>query len=128
MPHSSPLVLVVDDDPQLRDLIAAVLTLEDYRVITAANGLEARLLLDLITPALVLLDLEMPVMGGRMVARALRAEGSTVPVILMSGAAHGPAIARELGVAGFLAKPFDLDALLAAVLRLTTATMASSAA
>jgi two-component system, NtrC family, nitrogen regulation response regulator NtrX len=121
MPLSTPLVLVVDDDPELRDLLADVLTLEDYRVITAANGLEARLLLDLCLPALVLLDLQMPLMDGRALVQCLRAEGCAVPIVLMSGAVHGQSAARELGVHGFLAKPFDLETLLATVARISGA-------
>jgi DNA-binding response OmpR family regulator len=120
MSQSLPLILVVDDEEEIRDLLTDILTLEDYEVVTAATGLEAILLLDLgwVHPSLVLLDLEMPVVDGGCVARVLRSTGHTAPLVLMTAARHGSAAAAELAADAFLAKPFDLDDLLATVSRL----------
>jgi CheY-like chemotaxis protein len=108
-----PLVLVVDDDPDILDAICDILQGEGYRVSRARHGLEA---LDKVTeerPALILLDLMMPVMDGMAFAHALRERklASGVPIIVIS-ADGNPQKAAALGARGFLAKPFDIQALL----------------
>jgi len=108
-----PLVLVVDDDPDILDAICDILEGEGYRVARARHGGEA---LDKVIeerPTLILLDLMMPVMDGMAFAHALRernlADG--VPIIVIS-ADGNPQKAASVGARGFLPKPFDIQALL----------------
>ena len=113
-------VLVVDDDADIRSIVQQILHSEGYHVSTASNGQEA---LDHITqeqPALVLLDIQMPVLSGRDVVDRLRHDGIAVPVVVMTAAQRSSRIARELQTAGHLGKPFDLDELLDVVSRFTT--------
>ncbi len=111
--ETEPLVLVVDDDPDILDAICDILEGEGYRVARARHGLEA---LDKVSeerPALILLDLMMPVMDGMAFAHALREKNLAdgVPIIVIS-ADGNPQKAASVGARGFLAKPFDIQALL----------------
>ncbi len=111
-----PSVLVVDDDEAIRDVVAEVLRDEGYEVVCAENGVQAlRELHKERHPDVVLLDLMMPVMSGWEVLEQLQAdrELSRIPVVVVS-AMHAPG-ARE-----HLAKPIDLERLLATVGRLTS--------
>ncbi len=121
----SKCVLVVDDDAELRDLLAEALVDDGYVVVTATNGAEAFQYVQ--RPSrhldLVLLDLMMPVMDGR---AFLQACGQLtgwpgVPVVVLSAAYKVESLTRELGpnVRATLAKPFDLVVLLGLVDYLT---------
>ncbi len=117
---SHPLVLVVDDDPDILDAICDILDGEGYRVARARHGVEA---LDRVAqerPSVILLDLMMPVMDGVAFAQALRTrEGQgSIPIVVIS-ADGNPQKAAAVGARGFLAKPFDIDALLAQVAAMT---------
>ena len=111
-------VLVVEDEPLLRDLVAEVLRDEGYAVVTAGDGREAIDALERERPQLVLMDVMMPTLDGRAAYRAMRARPDlpAVPVVLMS-AAVGPE-RLDPTISAFLPKPFDLDDLLALVARL----------
>jgi two-component system chemotaxis response regulator CheY len=115
-----PLVLVVDDDPDILDAICDILDGEGYRVARARHGLEALAAVDREPPAIILLDLMMPVMDGLAFAHALRAreQDGGVPIVVIS-ADGNPQKAAAVGAKGFLAKPFDIDALLAQVAAIT---------
>jgi CheY-like chemotaxis protein len=108
-------MLVVDDDPVIRDLVAEVLVDEGYAVETAANGAEAIALLDHMHPALILLDMRMPVLDGWGVMAHLRATRVQTPVIIMTAAQDARRWATEVGAHAWLAKPFDVDDLLTLV-------------
>jgi CheY-like chemotaxis protein len=110
--------LVVDDDQTIRRTIADFLQLVGYPVLTAANGAEAVQLVAECHPRLLLLDMRMPILDGWAVARALRATGSAPPIVVMTAARDARQWADELGAEGVVAKPFDLDELLAVVERL----------
>lgn len=110
-------VLVVDDDPSILDTVAAILQAEGHQVVSAAGGHEALALARTWHPTLVLLDMRMPVMDGWAVARALREAGSAVPIVVMTAAENAARWADEIGAAGHLAKPFDLDDLIDCVAR-----------
>jgi len=116
MAEGPPLVLVVDDDPDILEAICDILGAEGYRVARARHGLEALERVEAERPALILLDLMMPVMDGVAFASALRRRGTlgSVPVVVIS-ADSNPDRAVAVGARGFLAKPFDIDALLAQV-------------
>jgi CheY-like chemotaxis protein len=115
-----PLVLVVDDDPDILDAICDILEAEEYRVSRARHGVEALERVGDERPDVILLDLMMPVMDGVTFASALRQRPavSDVPILVIS-ADGNPQRAASVGARGYLAKPFDIDALLAHVAALT---------
>ncbi len=105
-------ILVVDDEPTIRDVVAALLEDEGYAVVVAHTGLRALELLPLERPDLVIMDVMMPGLDGREVFRRMRENrnGHAPPVVMMSAA-----VERDLldpNVAAFLPKPFDLTDLL----------------
>ncbi len=110
------LVLVVDDDPVVRDVLERTLSREGYGVATAATGPEGLRLAELLRPSAVILDVLLPAMDGWAVLHQLKssAELASIPVILISvtpDARRGFA----LGAADVLAKPVDRERLLAAL-------------
>lgn len=107
---SSPAVLVVEDEPDIRETLRDVLEMEGYRVRCAANGKEALDVLSEMRPKLILLDLMMPVMSGYELLQRLResAELSSIPVTVVSAIADRVQIRDTL----ILRKPVDLDLLL----------------
>jgi two-component system, chemotaxis family, chemotaxis protein CheY len=109
-------ILVVDDDPAILATIADALFLEGLPVRTATNGAEALALIDTDDrPSLVLLDMRMPVLDGWGFMRAVRERGLNLSVVVMTAATDARRWGREIGAHGVLAKPFELDDLLAAV-------------
>jgi CheY-like chemotaxis protein len=110
-------VLVVDDDTSILDTVSAILTGEGYDVVSAISGQEALEAVARKQPAVILLDMRMPVMDGWAVARALHAQGIDVPIVVMTAAESAKRWADEVGAEGFLSKPFGLDELLAVVER-----------
>ena len=112
--HERP-ILVVDDDPAIREAVALMLELEGYSVRTAANGLEALSRIEETPPACVVLDLQMPVLDGWAVAQALAAQGMNYPVVVMTAAPESRRWARDIGAVACLSKPFNIDDLLAEV-------------
>jgi CheY-like chemotaxis protein len=114
-----PLVLVVDDDPDILDAICDILEVERYRVSRARNGVEALQRVEDERPDVILLDLMMPVMDGVTFAHVLheRPAVSDIPILVIS-ADGNPQRAASVGARGYLAKPFDIDALLGHVVAL----------
>ncbi len=112
------MVLVVDDEPVIRDLVADVLRDEGYAVVTAADGCEGLDLLARERPDLVLMDVMMPGLDGREAYLAMRSRPDLqeVPVVMMSAAVKPDGL--DPTIAGYLPKPFDLDDLLALIARL----------
>lgn len=94
-----------------------ILADEGYAVVTATNGAEALAVLAAVEPAAILLDMRMPVMDGWQFVRALDGRRRTIPIIVMTAAQDARQWAREIGAAGWVAKPFDLLELLEAVER-----------
>ncbi len=116
-PRERP-ILIVEDDPDLREMMAQLLTVEGYRPETASNGLEAlEYLAHSGRPAVILLDLMMPVMDGWEFRRRQLQDSrlADVPVVVLS--AVNPSRSGELGGVAFLRKPLDFDRLLALVHR-----------
>jgi CheY-like chemotaxis protein len=109
-------VLVVEDDEVVRNVIAALLEDEGYRVVTAPNGEAALQHLaqpDAPKPEAILLDMWMPVMDGHeFIAVYRQRPGRHAPIIAMTGALFGSDTQPMPAVDEFLAKPFDVDALL----------------
>jgi DNA-binding response OmpR family regulator len=106
---------VVDDDPDLCDMIAICLTSEGYVVSSARDGQQALAEAERFAPSMILLDLWLPRLDGRGFAARLRAGGDDTPLIVLSAADDGPTVARDIGAVAYLAKPFGLDDLLALV-------------
>ncbi len=113
-------ILVVDDDPDIRETLRLLLALEGYEVDAAEDGLEglARLRAGP-RPSLILLDLMMPRLDGEGLVREMRRDPSLaeVPVVILSGHGAARCKAAELGVAGCLVKPIELEELLATIRR-----------
>lgn len=101
-------VLVVDDDPNILEIVAVALEEAGYAVERAADGATALSLVDEREIDLVLADVVMPGLDGIGLARRLQERGQEAPVILMSAAA----IRIDPLLTPFLAKPFDLDHLI----------------
>ncbi len=110
-------VLVVDDQPPVRESLRRILRLEGYAVETAADGVEALRVLATDEPDLVLLDVTMPRLGGLDVTRQLRARGRRMPILLLTARdLVGDRVAGlDAGADDYLAKPFALEELLARV-------------
>ena len=111
-----PLVLVVEDDPDLGETIVTFLKEEGLDAKLARDGDQAMRLVDQLSPAAMILDLMMPRRDGFSVLRELRADGriSNLPVIVVT-AIFGLSerlYATELGAADFVTKPFELDELI----------------
>ena len=103
-------VLVVEDDPDLADVMLLALREAGYSVRCAGNGREALDAAAKQLPGLVLLDVLMPVMDGWQCARELRARyGRTLPIVVVTAAEHIRSRGHELGADDVLPKPFDID-------------------
>lgn len=117
---SSPLVLVAEDDPELRELVALTLTDAGMDVEQARDGHEALAHVVARKPDLVLLDMRMPGMDGRAFCAALRELGELGEpphVVVMTAGDRAAQTAAEVGAVSWLAKPFDIDELVATVRR-----------
>jgi DNA-binding response OmpR family regulator len=111
-----PFILIVDDDPRIRQVIRDVLTEEGFTVATAADGPQAIRRAADQPPALVVLDMGLPRMDGYEVAAALRAaHGRALPILTITADGGAADKARRVGAFAYLRKPFDLDDLVAAV-------------
>lgn len=110
--RNSKTILVVDDEPDILALVEMILKSAGYRVVKASNGLDALKATGRRVPDLIVLDMKMPVMDGWEFARSFRAEhGSETPIVVLSATADARKQAREIDAAGWLGKPFALDAL-----------------
>lgn len=118
---TEPLLLVVDDDADLRAFLALALRGAGYRVEEAWNGEVALSAIRVERPALILLDMRMPVMDGWAFCAALRAEDPAPPPIVVMTAAADPAKrAAEVRADGWLPKPFEYRTLIDIVASFTT--------
>ncbi|MGH2500460.1 MAG: response regulator transcription factor [Candidatus Limnocylindria bacterium] len=119
MPRRRPLVLIVEDDPDLGDAIVQYLREEGLDARLARDGDQAMRVVDDHSPSVIVLDLMMPRRDGFSVLRELRADGriATLPVIVVT-AIFGLSerlYATELGAADYITKPFELADLVARV-------------
>ena len=106
---SAKRVLVVDDEPMLREAVADALRDEGYVALEGSDGREAVELFTSERPDLVLMDVMMPVLDGRQAVAQIRSVQPHPPTpIVMMSAAVGPEL-LDSSIAGYLAKPFDLD-------------------
>src|SRR5436853_6408271 len=113
---NSPTILVVDDEPQLRRVILATLTDLGYVVVDAKSGEEALEKFRHEAPDLILLDLNMPGIGGLETCRAIR-ETSDVPIIVLSvrNTERDKVQILDAGADDYVTKPFGIQELLARI-------------
>jgi two-component system, chemotaxis family, chemotaxis protein CheY len=118
-PANGRSVLLVEDDLDVRETLAEVLTMEGHVVATARDGVEALQVARQRPPDLILLDLMMPRMTGWEFRAVQRVDPvlSSIPVVVVSACSHE--LAAELDATAYLPKPFDLDKLLALVDRIS---------
>lgn len=115
-PNTAPHILVIDDDPSIRDLVQEYLCDHDMRVSVGASGSDLFALIDSEAIDLVLLDLKLPGEDGMQLARQLR-ERATVPIVLLTGRSEEAdrVMGLELGADDYVTKPFSPRELLARV-------------
>jgi CheY-like chemotaxis protein len=122
VPPLSPLILVVDDHAESREVCAGLLTQEGFRVITAINGLDGLVKAMSLGPDVIVMDLAMPDLDGLDCTRQLAASSTTrdIPVIVLTAHAtpEARALAFEAGCRAFLPKPVLPELLIAEVGRL----------
>ena len=111
-----PLVLVIDDDPQIRTWIRDALESEGLAVASAADGRRGLEIVRDQTPVLAVVDVTLPGMDGTAVSAALRAAlGECFPIVLISADVGLREKAAKVGAAAYLEKPFGVDELIAAI-------------
>lgn len=110
-------VLIVDDEAEIRDVLSLLLAGEDIEVLAAEDGWEGLRLARDEQPDLILMDIHMPVLDGVTATALLKRDPRTahIPVIAMSAGRNLRRQSSGLSADGLLAKPFDLDELLAHV-------------
>ena len=108
-------VLIVEDDPSLRSLYRATLQLEGFAVIAVEDGVDALRCLDTQAPAAVVLDLDLPRLGGRDVGREIRGRADTrdVPIVIVTGGDTSDLDPKDF--ACILRKPLDPEKIVIAV-------------
>lgn len=116
-PPEEPTILVVDDEPAVRDALRRSLSFEGYGTVLAADGAEALEKTDECAPDLVVLDILMPRMDGLTAARRLRGAGHRVPILMLTArdTVGDRVTGLDAGADDYLVKPFELDELLARV-------------
>jgi len=110
-------ILVVDDEPDILLMLRMALEDDGHEIVMAADGEMALARIAEHSPDLVVLDLMMPVLDGFGVLERLQANGPSLPVLVLSARNDQADVDRALGLgaAEFMAKPFDIDRLLAVV-------------
>jgi len=130
-PKTSPLILVVEDYDDAREMYVEYLTFTGFRVESATNGIEAIEMTERLLPDLVLMDLALPKLDGWEATRRLKSNTATahIPVIALTGhalAGHAER-AREAGCDSFITKPCVPDELVAEIARVLGTTSPASA-
>ena len=107
MKPAKPRILLVDDDPGIRQILLRLLAEEDYLVLTATNGIEALELVNATKFDLVLLDLNMPIKDGWETFEQLSTENPLLPIILITARPNQFFPALASGVGALMEKPLD---------------------
>ncbi|MGW6980104.1 response regulator transcription factor [Streptomyces sp. NPDC054932] len=110
-------ILVVDDEPAVREALRRSLAFEGYAVQTAVDGVDALDRAASYAPDLIVLDIQMPRMDGLTAARRLRAAGSVTPILMLTArdTVGDRVTGLDAGADDYLVKPFELDELFARV-------------
>jgi DNA-binding response OmpR family regulator len=104
-------VLVIDDDPDVLELVTGFLTLHGYEVLTAGTAGEGLMLLSVAFPDVVLLDISMPRVDGVTALRRIRMDHSEIPVVMLTGNTD-VSLARDTlkhGAFDYVTKPMDFS-------------------
>lgn len=114
--EKDPLILLVDDEPQILRALKTILSANRFRVITSTNGEEGLALAAAELPGLIILDMTLPDMDGVEVCQQIR-QWSTVPIIILSVRDNekDKVAALDMGADDYLTKPFSADELLARI-------------
>jgi two-component system KDP operon response regulator KdpE len=116
MTRTTPLILVVDDDPSIRQTLTREMALAGYDAISAADGLEGRAVFEERRPDLLITDLAMPRLDGLgLLAAVRRLDATPVLVLSVRGEEEDKVRALDLGADDYVTKPFSLRELLARV-------------
>ena len=107
-------ILLIDDEIILREIIKIALQVQGYTVIEAGNGLEGLEKLKSIEPTLIILDMNMPKMGGFEFYKVIcgNKDRPPYPIMVLTAHAHLEKLFREIPIDGFMTKPFEIDQLL----------------
>src|SRR5918993_4738844 len=110
MPDRAPRILLVDDEQPIQTLLSFPLQRDGYEVVQASDGREALARFSEQSFDLVVLDLMLPRMDGLEVCKRLRAQGSTVPIIMLTAKSEeiDKVLGLELGADDYITKPFSL--------------------
>lgn len=114
---NSKKIMVCDDDQGILDVLQMLLESEGFTVFTEINSTNLIKQIQINKPDLILLDLWMPLLSGDQVLKAIRStqEIKDLPVIVLSASVDGDDIAADAGANDFVAKPFDLDNIVAKI-------------
>ncbi|WP_240139286.1 response regulator transcription factor [Streptomyces sp. MUM 178J] len=110
-------ILIVDDEPAVREALQRSLAFEGYDTEVAADGVDALARAESYAPDLVVLDIQMPRMDGLTAARRLRSSGSRVPILMLTArdTVGDRVTGLDAGADDYLVKPFELDELFARI-------------
>ncbi|MGW2018690.1 response regulator transcription factor [Streptomyces sp. NPDC001927] len=123
-------ILIVDDEPAVREALRRSLAFEGYGTQEAVDGVDALARMESYAPDLVVLDVQMPRMDGLTAARRIRASGSTVPILMLTArdTVGDRVTGLDAGADDYLVKPFELDELFARIRALLRRSSYASAA
>ncbi|MFV0129145.1 response regulator transcription factor [Streptomyces sp. HMX112] len=110
-------ILIVDDEPAVREALQRSLAFEGYGTEVAVDGVDALAKTAAYAPGLIVLDIQMPRMDGLTAARRIRAGGSTVPILMLTArdTVGDRVTGLDAGADDYLVKPFELDELFARI-------------
>ncbi|MFE6773235.1 response regulator transcription factor [Streptomyces fimicarius] len=110
-------ILIVDDEPAVREALQRSLAFEGYGTRVAVDGYDALAMTEAYSPDLIVLDIQMPRMDGLTAARRIRATGSTTPILMLTArdTVGDRVTGLDAGADDYLVKPFELDELFARI-------------
>ncbi|ARF74104.1 DNA-binding response regulator [Kitasatospora albolonga] len=123
-------ILIVDDEPAVREALQRSLAFEGYGTQVAVDGYDALAMAEAYGPDLIVLDIQMPRMDGLTAARRIRATGSTTPILMLTArdTVGDRVTGLDAGADDYLVKPFELDELFARIRALLRRSSYASAA
>ena len=115
--HKNKLILVIDDEPDLREMIQYQLQKSGFEVHTAINGADALKKLESLNPHLIILDMNMPEMGGKEFFKKICNDNNTpkYPILVLTAAVSIESLFQDFNVNGYVAKPFTIEEFMRAV-------------
>lgn len=117
MNTSTPTILVAEDDPEIRTALDRILRFQGYDTITVNDGAAALEAISDLAPDAAVLDVMMPFVDGLSVCRTVRANGNRLPILILTARHETPdkVAGLDAGADDYLAKPFEMDELLARI-------------